>query len=208
MSPVVLLWVSLGTGSVQAPDGPPTAAQDSAAPASMPSPPAPAPAPAASPGVVAVAYTPYQPQPQRAVPPRRFVVAFLPSLTMGISPRPSFNLAGFVGGRLPGAWALGYQFAFSSGFAERYSRGLLTHRHHVMAMRAFGASGRGFASVGAGAAFLELNPVVEAEGRLGVRFGRKKYGVVAAMMRLGWDIGHRERVPMPQFGIVFGFAVM
>jgi hypothetical protein len=140
-------------------------------------------------------------------PRRRVVVAFLPSLTMGISPLPSHNPALFVGGRLRGAWALGYQLTLSMGLAERYFLGLYTHRHHVTAMRPFGATGRGFVSVGGGAAFLITNPVVEVEGRVGLRWGSKKYGVVGVMMRLGWDVGHREQAPMPQLGVFFGVAV-
>lgn len=193
------LILSLGTGLAQEPaqEVMPVPAPDSAPVAS----------PTADPGVRAVPYAAYEPTPLPAVKPRRLVFAFLPSLTMGISAIPSANVALFVGGRLPrGPWALGYQFTFSSGFAERYSRGWLTHRHHITALRSFAR--RGFASVGGGVAFLEVSPVVEAEGRVGLRFGRKRYGVVAGQVRLGWDVGHRERAPMPQFGVVIGFAVM
>jgi hypothetical protein len=84
----------------------------------------------------------------------------------------------------------------------------LTHRHHVTAMRSFGATGRGFASVGGGAAFLWTFPVAEAEGRIGVRFGSKRYGILAALVRIGWNLGFREQAPMPQFGLVVGFAFL
>lgn len=140
---------------------------------------------------------------------RRFVFGFLPSLTFGVSPIPSVGPAFFVGGRLPrGPWALGYQLTLSGGLADRYSSGLLAHRHHVTAMRAFGRAGRGFASVGGGAAFLVVVPVVEAEGRVGLRFGSKRYGVVAAQVRLGWNLGRHEQAPMPQLGVVFGLALL
>lgn len=198
------LVLALGTGLVQDPAPEPAASE--ALPAAPPGSAASG-SPNADPGVRAVPYTAYEPTAPPAVQPRRLVVAFLPSLTMGIHPVPSANLALFVGGRLPrGPWALGYQFTFSSGYAERYSRGWLTHRHHITALRGFAR--RGFAGVGGGAAFMEVSPVVEVEGRVGVRFGRKRYGVVAGQIRLGWDVGHRERAPMPQFGVVIGFAVM
>jgi hypothetical protein len=151
-------------------------------------------------------YVPGEREPQ-AEPRRRVVVAFLPSITMGISPLPSHNPALFLGGRLANAWALGYQLTLSMGLAERYSLGFFTHRHHITAMRAFGATGRGFVAVGGGAAFMMTSPVVEAEGRIGLRWGGKKQGVVGVMMRLGWDVGHRERAPMPQFGVFFGVAM-
>ncbi len=146
--------------------------------------------------------------PMTPPPPRRLVVAFLPSITMGISPMPSQNLALFLGGRLPDSpWALGYQFTFSNGLAERYFLGFLTHRHHITAMRAFGARGRGFTSVGGGAAFLAVIPVVEVEGRIGVRWGTRKYGVFGAIARVGWNIGYREQAPMPQLGLFLGVAL-
>jgi hypothetical protein len=140
---------------------------------------------------------------------RRLVFAFLPSLTMGISPIPSVGPALFVGGWLPrGPWALGYQITINTGLADRYAIGILAHRHHITAMRAFGRRGRGFTSVGGGAAFLMTNPVVEAEGRVGRRFGDKRHGIIAAQVRVGWDVGHREELPMPQFGVVFGVALL
>lgn len=179
-------------------------------PVDTPADPAGAPAPTPAIGPPPIPYSQPSPAPPPAPPPpRRLVFAFLPSLTMGISPLPSANVAALLGGRLPrSAWALGYQFTFASGLAERYTSGVVTHRHHLTAMRSFGARDRGFTSVGGGAAFLERKPVVEAEGRVGLRFGRKRYGVVALQLRLGWDIGHHERAPMPQFGAVFGFAFL
>lgn len=170
---------------------------------------APPPAPELGPAPVAVAppsvttVAPMMPPPQR-----RFVIAFLPSILMGISPLPSQNLALFLGARLKRSpWALGYQFTFSNGFADRYYKGLLAHRHHIMALRSFGARDRGFTSVAGGAAFLGWNPVVEVEGRSGLRWGSRRYGVVGALVRVGWDVGHRERAPMPQLGLFFGIAV-
>ena len=59
----------------------------------------------------------------------------------------------------------------------------------------------------AGAAFLLAKPVVEVETRVGFRFGERRRGVIAGVARLGWDIGHRERAPMPQLGVILGVAV-
>lgn len=196
--------MSWGTGLALAQE--PGAQESVAVPPPVSAPPA---ATSTATGPAAVPYAAPPVAPQVEPPRRRFVHGFLPSLTMGISPLPSANLAVFLGARLKrGPWALGYQFTFSSGGAERYSVGWTTHRHHLTAMRGFGRSGRGFASVGGGGAFLWLSPVVEVEGRVGLRFGSKQYGVLAAQVRLGWDIGHRELAPMPQFGVVLGFAVM
>lgn len=193
--------MALGTGIAYAQE--PAEQETVAVPAPEPVPQAP------GAGPTAVAYTAPVPTPTTLPRPRRLVFGLLPSLTMGISVIPSANFAVFVGGRLRHSpWVLGYQFTFSSGFAERYSRGWLTHRHHITALRSFAKRGRGFASVGGGAAFMETSPVVEVEGRIGLRFGSKQYGIVAAQVRLGWDIGHREQAPMPQFGVVIGFAVM
>jgi hypothetical protein len=62
-------------------------------------------------------------------------------------------------------------------------------------------------SVGGGVSFnLPLLPVVEVEGRVGVRFGDTRRWAVGALVRLGWDIGHQERAPMPQFGAFFGYV--
>ena len=102
---------------------------------------------------------------------------------------------------------LGYQITLSSGLADRYALGLFfTHRHHLMAMRAFGARERGFLALGGGAAFLVNSPVVEAEVKVGFRFGRRKRGVVGGLFRLGWDVGHREQAPVPQLGAFVGVA--
>lgn len=142
-------------------------------------------------------------------PPRRrgLVFAFMPGLTFGVSRLPSLNLAFFFGGRLRGrAWALGYQITGSSGGAERYIWGTLTHRHHVTAMRPFGATGRGLVTVGGGLAFLVLSPVVEAEARVAWRFGERRRGLLGLVARLGWNVGYDERAPMPQLGVVFGAA--
>lgn len=211
---LLLCKVALGAGLGFAQE--PAAPEFVAVPASDGAPQEPVTVPASAPaergpGPVAVPYTAPPPGsgPLPQPRPRRLVFAFLPSLTMGISPIPSANVALVFGAKLPAsAWVLGYQLTLSSGLAERYAVGVWTHRHHITALRSFARGGRGFASVGGGAAFLLLNPVVEAEGRVGIRFGSKRYGVFAAMVRLGWDIGHRERAPMPQFGLVFGVALM
>ena len=57
-----------------------------------------------------------------------------------------------------------------------------------------------------GAAFLVNSPVVEAEVKVGFRFGRRKRGVVGGLFRLGWDVGHREQAPVPQLGAFVGVA--
>lgn len=139
---------------------------------------------------------------------RKFVFAWLPSVVAGISPAPSTApMTMFFGGRLPRTWALGYQLTVSFGLAERYASGVLAHRHHLTALHGFGANRRGFTSVGGGVAFnLPLLPVVEVEGRIGLRFGETRRWVFGALARLGWDIGHQERAPMPQLGAFFGFA--
>jgi len=203
------LHLAFGTALMQAPasEVPPPAepapAPADAAPAPAPEP-APAPAPAAEP--FGVPDTPPTPPPPPK--PRRFVFAFLPGITAGISPLPSLDFAFFFGGRLPRSrWALGYQFTFSTGFAERYPAGMMTHRHHLTAMRSFGARDRGFVSVGGGVAVLAVYPVVEAETRVGFRFGSRRNGVVAGLARLGWNVANREQAPMPQFGVVLGVAL-
>lgn len=149
------------------------------------------------------------PQAEAASAPGKFVFAWLPSVFMGIS-WPSFAPATFFfGGRLSRSWALGYQLTGSFGLAERYLSGLLAHRHHLTALHGFGATRRGLVGVGAGVAFnLPLLPVVEVEGRVGFRFGDTRRWVVGALARLGWDIGHQERAPMPQFGLFIGFTTL
>ncbi|MCY1072352.1 hypothetical protein OV090_46825 [Nannocystis sp. RBIL2] len=138
----------------------------------------------------------------------RFVYAWWIGLNLGISPIPSFSPATvFLGGRTRGPWAVGYQIGLSLGGAERYfGEGAIpvAHRHHVTGMRSFGRNRRGLVAVGGGAAFVwPLSPVVEAETRVAVRFesGRWHFG---GLVRLGWDIGHREYAPMPQFGLFIG----
>lgn len=139
--------------------------------------------------------------------PKRFVFAYLPSLTFGLSPFPSINNAFFLGGRVKSSrWAVGFQFTLSFGLAERYLTGLMTHRYHVTGLTSFGANGRGFASFGGGAAFRMDQPMVEIEGRLGYRFGAKKRGIVGAVARIGYDFYHREGAPVPQLGVVIGVS--
>lgn len=140
--------------------------------------------------------------------PRRFVFAWLPSAVVGISPAPSVAPATlFLGGRLPRSWALGYQLTLSFGFADRYLSNLFMHRHHLSALHGFGVARRGLAGVGGGVAFaLNWKPVVEVEGRVGVRFGGARRWAVGVLVRLGWDVGHQERAPMPQFGLFLGYA--
>ena len=160
---------------------------------------------------VDAAYPPAPPdmteQPEEPERPRRFVFAYLPSLTFGLSPFPSVNNAFVLGGRVRDSrWAVGFQFTLSFGLAERYLSGLLTHRYHVTGLTTFGANGRGFASFGGGAAIRFYQPMVEIEGRIGYRFGAKKRGIVGAVARLGYDFYHREGAPVPQVGVMIGVS--
>lgn len=159
---------------------------------------------------------PAEASPTASPPPRarRFVLAFMPGATMGMSPLPSLDVPLYFGGFLPrGPWALGYQFTFSVGGAERYIRGFVAHRHHLTALRPFGDRDRLFAAVGGGIAFLaypvdslhpEVRPVIEAEGRLGLRFAPGRRGVLGVLLRLGWNTGFGELAPLPQFGLFIG----
>lgn len=160
-------------------------------------------APATTP-VVLAAPTPDPAATQRG----RFVYAWWMGLNLGIFPIPSFSPATvFLGGRTRGPWAVGYQIGLSLGGAERYwGEGAIpvAHRHHVTGMRSFGRNRRGLVAVGGGAAFVwPLSPVVEAETRVAVRFGSGRWHL-GGLVRLGWDIGHREYAPMPQFGLFIG----
>ncbi|MCY0987128.1 hypothetical protein OV203_08335 [Nannocystis sp. ILAH1] len=192
-----------------------------AAPAAADVPPAPAPAPADPNVAPADPYAAPQPGPvyvhqdmsaPPAYPPApapaaksRFVFAFLPGPTFGLSYLPSANLPFFFGARLKHSpWALGFQFTLSTGLAERYFAGLLTHRYHITALTSFGAKGRGFASVGGGFAVRFLSPMVEVEGRVGFRFGSSRRGIVGGQVRLGYDFAHREGAPVPQVGAFIG----
>ncbi|MCY1061007.1 hypothetical protein [Nannocystis sp. SCPEA4] len=132
----------------------------------------------------------------------------MPALVFGISDVPSFAPPTiFLGGRLPRSWALGYQLTVSFGLADRYLSGVLTHRHYLVGLHGFGATRRGLTGVGGGVAFtLPLKPIAEVEARIGVRFGDKRHWAVGALVRLGWDIGHEELAPMPQFGAFFGYV--
>ncbi|MFY0535841.1 hypothetical protein [Nannocystis pusilla] len=135
----------------------------------------------------------------------RFVFAFLPGPTFGLSYLPSVNLPFFFGARLKHSpWALGFQFTGSFGLAERYISGLATHRYHITALTSFGARGRGFASVGGGLAVRMFSPMVEVEGRVGFRFGSSRRGIVGGQVRLGYDFAHREGAPVPQVGAFIG----
>lgn len=146
---------------------------------------------------------PAQPEPPRS----KLVFAFMPGLSAGISPIPSLELPFYFGGRLKARpWALGYQFTFSFGGADRYFLGFLTHRHHVTAQRHFGA--RGFASVGGGVALLFIRPVVEVEGRVALRFGPRRRGIFGGLARLGWNVAYRELAPAPQLGLFLGVSTL
>ncbi|HEY8379640.1 MAG TPA: hypothetical protein VIK91_24275 [Nannocystis sp.] len=141
-------------------------------------------------------------------PSGEFVWSWWTGPVTGISPIPSFAPATFFfGARTRSAWAVGYQFTLSLGGAERYWGDLLlplAHRHHVFAMRSFARNRRGLVGTGGGVAFVApLSPVVEAEGRVGVRFGSGKWHF-GALVPLGWDVGHREYAPLPQFGLFIG----
>lgn len=149
---------------------------------------------------------PIDPSPQ---PPRRFVFAFMPALTFGLAVVPSLDLPLYFGGRVARRpWALGYQLTLSSGLADRYFYGFLTHRHHLTAMHSFGRSAKGLVTVGGGVALLVDVPVIEGEARVAWRFGRLRRGFVGLVSRLGWNVGYGERVPLPQFGLVLGVAML
>lgn len=155
-----------------------------------------------------------QPAPEAAAAPApetprsRFVFAFMPGITAGLSPLPSLELPFFFGGRLKARpWALGYQGTAAFGGADRYFLGFfLTHRHHITAQRHFGA--RGFVSVGGGVALLIVRPVIEAEGRVAVRFGPKRRGIFGGVARLGWNVAYGERAPAPQLGLFLGVSTL
>ncbi|HGG57234.1 MAG TPA: hypothetical protein ENK31_05515 [Nannocystis exedens] len=148
-----------------------------------------------------------------------FVFVNTYGVTFGINTIGSFDSAFFFGAALKRRaersrrWALGYQLTLSAGGAERYLSGLLTIRHHLAAYT-YSPSKRLFGSVGAGLAlFFGLQPaVLEAEGRLGFVFGRKRRdrrlaGIAGGMLRLGWHFHNDELIPMPQVGAFIGFAV-
>lgn len=138
-----------------------------------------------------------------------FVFAFLPGVTSGVFYLPSIDVPLYFGAELKGRpWALGYQFTFSGGLAERYFAGRTTHRHHITAMRGFGAGRRGFLSVGGGVALLRVKPVIEVESRVAVRFGRHRRGLFGALVRLGWNVAYRELAPMPQAGLFVGVTTL
>lgn len=142
-------------------------------------------------------------------PPGRFVFAFLPALTFGVSRVPSLDLPLYFGGRLARRpWALGYQLTVSSGLADRYLFGLVTHRHHLTAMHGFGRGARGLLTVGGGVALLVHVPVIEAEARVAWRFGPRRRGLVGLVSRLGWNVGYGERAPLPQFGLMLGMSTL
>jgi hypothetical protein len=142
-------------------------------------------------------------------PRRRFVFGFLGGVTAGLSVLPSVELAFFFGGRLPDLpWTLGYQLTLASGFADRYFAGLATHRHHLTAQRRFGARERGFVAVGGGVALLWSYPVAEAEGRVGVRFGKRRRGVFGGLARVGWTVLFDELAPVPQLGLFVGTSTL
>lgn len=101
------------------------------------------------------------------------------------------------------SWVLGYRFSGSFGFAERYFSGVITHRHSLVGLHGFGATRRGLTGVGGVAFTLPLKPIAEVEARVGLRFGDTRRWAVSALVRLGRDIGHQERAPMPQLGAFF-----
>jgi hypothetical protein len=50
--------------------------------------------------------------------------------------------------------------------------------------------------------------LVEADARIGLRFEKQQRGVVAGLVRLGWNFHFREQAPMPQLGVVLGVALL
>lgn len=147
-----------------------------------------------------------------------FVFASIPAMTFGAFVVPSGDFPFFFGAALPESgrgrrWSLGYQATLSVGFAERYSAGFVTHRHHLTAMNVGERRWRLFASAGGGLAFLiPYIPVIEAEGRIGITFPKRRpltraLGVFGVLVRLGWNVGAREKLPMPQAGLFIGALV-
>ncbi|MCY1060737.1 hypothetical protein [Nannocystis sp. SCPEA4] len=83
----------------------------------------------------------------------------------------------------------------------------MTHRHYLTGLHVYGRKHRGFASIGGGVALmLPLRPQIEVEARMGVRLGKERRWVVGGLVRLGWNIFHRERAPMPQLGLFIGYT--
>lgn len=150
-------------------------------------------------------------------PPRRtrLVLGNYYGAVAGVSPRPSFERTLMLGARLAPrhrASALGYSLSLSIGGADRYGIGILTSRHHLTATFTGGRRERLFAALGGGfAMMLTLPTTVEVEGRVGLTFAeradRRVVGVFGGMARLGWDIYHRETVPMPQLGLFIGLLL-
>lgn len=138
---------------------------------------------------------------------RPFVFTFLSGLTFGLSIVPSVDLAFLFACRLPNTrWALGYQLTFSGGNADRYN--YFSHRHHITAIGSFGKRDRGFASAGGGVAVLALYPIPELEGRVGVRFGKRRSGLLGAQLRVDWNTHWREQAPVPLIGLVLGVTLL
>lgn len=173
--------------------------------------------PASSPEDDAATETRDAPEPIPAAP--HFVFANTYGVTAGVSPYPSGDVSLFFGRALRSRatwrlrWAIGLTFTLSIGGAERYfyiSR--VTHRYHLGAVGHGGPRGRLFAAASGGVALLADAPVLEAEGRVGYLFGRRRgerrrVGVVGASARLGLNFAYREKLPMPQVGVFVGVLV-
>jgi hypothetical protein len=129
-------------------------------------------------------------------------------LTFGLSPAPSAEGTLFLGGRLKNKrWAVGYMGTLSLGRADRYSLGTATTRHYIAALHHF--KDRGFASVGAGLGIHLFTPaLVEAEGRIGARFGKQRRFVLGGLVRLGYNFFYEEKAPVPQFGGFLGLSLL
>lgn len=142
--------------------------------------------------------------------PRRFVFAFFPALTFGVSRLmiPSVSGSFFFGGRLRRErWALGVQATGSLGMADRYFLGVFAFRLHFTALHHFGA--RGVATVGAGVASLLWYPAVaEAEVKVGARLGARKRWLLGGLVRLGINFYYREQAPLPQVGLFTGMSFL
>lgn len=137
--------------------------------------------------------------------PRRLVWGVFPGVTFGASVVPSIDLPVFLGRPLLGSrWAVGAQITLSSGGAERYRWGLVTHRYHVTGMWSAPDPRRLRLTVGGGVALLVYRPVIEVEVRIGVGLGARRRVVLGVMSRVGWNVGYGEYAPMPQLGVFVG----
>ncbi|HEY8380030.1 MAG TPA: hypothetical protein VIK91_26250, partial [Nannocystis sp.] len=149
------------------------------------------------------------------------------SFFLGSTLRPRASLRG----RFLWRTALGYQATLSVGWADLITlavaegppRGpadesilfappIFYHRHHVTAHGFGGPRGRFYYAMGGGL-WLVASALagLEAEGRLGFRFGARAHhrvsGVVGGHLRLGGVVSAYRAYPVPTFGVFVGYMV-